>query len=787
MPDGGGRGGELRRRRRYIRMLLAVTAIVVGVDLAAAVLQLRSNDRSATARSQVTAGLSYQSAMGAIVQDMLAAETGVRGYLLTGESSYLAPAQAAVGLAAAPLRQIEAGSRGEPTLTRDYTRLDRLLRARLKDLVQTVDLYRTGHTAAALRLVRTNRGNQLTTQVRALAGEMDALSAARVAKARDLARSAQIWAERSAIAAYLSSALLLVAMVMLFRTYRLAEAERRESRMAQLEAERLNLAKSGFLSRVSHELRTPLNAILGFGQLLDRDLVEQGERETLTHMLSAGRHLLAIVDDLLDLSRIESGELRLSLEPVQVADAMAQAKSLISPAATMAAVGIRQRPVNADLYVLADRQRLIQVLLNLVSNAVKYNRRGGNVVISAGRTDAGRVRIEVADTGTGISAGAIGRLFTPFERLDAASRGIEGTGLGLALARGLVDAMGGTLTLASEEGVGTTVSVELQIASGLSLATPRPQQLAPAAATSATAEPGSAQPTTAQPGSAQPASAQPGSARPASESGLRAAISVLYIEDNPSNVRLVEKIFGLSSDLGLHVGVDGASGVALARELRPDVILLDLHLPDMPGEQVLAALRGDEQLADTPVIIVSADASPAQARRLVAAGANGYLTKPFDIDQLLAAIRRRGTAPLAADTGEIVNSLLDPPMVQSLHVLSHNSAVGPAQIGQMLETFRDDARGMLGGLHEAIAEENLAAAEREAHRLTGGAGAVGAGRFRALCKDLENNARAGELERCRELDARLDEAFEMTWNALEREFANELAPQPIHVQPPRGG
>jgi CheY-like chemotaxis protein len=216
-------------------------------------------------------------------------------------------------------------------------------------------------------------------------------------------------------------------------------------------------------------------------------------------------------------------------------------------------------------------------------------------------------------------------------------------------------------------------------------------------------------------------------------------------------------------------------------------VLLDLHLPDIPGEQVLAALRGDDQLADTPVIIVSADASPVQAKRLLAAGANGYLTKPFDIDQLLAAVRTRGTPPPVTEVGEIVNSLLDPPMVASLHVLSNNSAVGPGQIGQMLDTFRYDARGMLSGVHEAIAEENLAAAEREAHRLAGGAGAVGAGRFRALCKDLENRAREGDVERGRELDARLDEAFEMTWNALAREFANELDQQPVRVQPPQAG
>jgi signal transduction histidine kinase/CheY-like chemotaxis protein/HPt (histidine-containing phosphotransfer) domain-containing protein len=757
----GGTLAEHRRRRRYIGALIALTVVVVLVDIAAAGLQIVSSSRSNTARAEVTAGLDYQANISSIMQDTLDAETGERGYLLTGDSSYLTPARQAVRQAPATLRKLKNEGRGDPALTREYPKLVALLTARLRDLVKSVDLYQKGDVAQAIKVVKTNHGNQITERVRALLGTMSARSAARINRARASARSAATWAGRAAIIAYLSSALLLVAMLTLFRTYRQTEAARRESRLAQLEAERLNLAKSGFLSRVSHELRTPLNAILGFGQLLDRDLVEQGERETLGQMLGAGRHLLAIVDDLLDLSRIESGDLRLSLEPVQVSDVLAEAKSLIGPAATTAAVGIRQRPVNVSLYVRADRQRLIQVLLNLVSNAVKYNRRGGNVVISAGRTETGAVRIEVSDTGHGISSEAVTRLFTPFERLDAASRGIEGTGLGLALARGLVEAMGGELSLSSEEGVGTTVAFELPTSSAGELAASRPTGSVPVAAVaSELGEP---------------------------EQGLRAAISVLYIEDNPSNVRLVEKIFGLSSDLGLHVAREGSSGVALARELRPDLILLDLHLPDIPGEQVLAALRGDHELADTPVIIVSADASPVQAKRLLAAGANGYLTKPFDIDQLLAAVRTRGTPPLVTDVAEITNSLLDPPMVGSLHVLSNNPAVGPAQIGHMLETFRYDAQGMLSGVHEAIAEHNLAAAEREAHRLAGGAGAVGAGRFRALCKDLESQARAGELERCQELDGRLDEAFDMTWNALSREFRSELGQQPLRAHPPQAG
>jgi CheY-like chemotaxis protein/nitrogen-specific signal transduction histidine kinase/HPt (histidine-containing phosphotransfer) domain-containing protein len=545
--------------------------------------------------------------------------------------------------------------------------------------------------------------------------------------------------------------------VLVIRDYILTESARRASREAQLEAERLNLAKSGFLSRVSHELRTPLNAILGFGQLLEREPLEPGERETLDQMLGGGRHLLAIVDDLLDLSRIETGELRLSLEPVQVSDAVAEAKAMIAPAAVTAAVGMRQRPVNVDLYVRADRQRLLQVLLNLVSNAIKYNRRGGNVVIGAAQTESGSsVRFEVTDTGIGISKDGIDRLFTPFERLDAAGRGIEGTGLGLAVARGLVEAMGGTLGIVSDEGVGTTVWFELALSSAIDAETPRMSRRPSTPAASG--------------GDDQDSAARP-------------AISVLYIEDNPSNVRLVEKIFALTNDLGLSVAREGAPGLAMARADLPDLILLDLHLPDMSGEQVLAALLADPATAQIPVIVVSADASPVQTKRLRAAGAVGYLTKPFDVDQLLAAVRGRGTAQPSQENGETSDGLLDGSMIGSLHTLAANPAVGPGQIGEMLATFRYDADGMLESVHEAIAEGNLAAAANEAHRIAGGAGAVGAGRFRTTCKELEHHARAGNIDQARVLDAQLDTLLEETWAALSREFAEELGAVPASADP----
>ncbi len=745
---------EYQRRRRSVRLLITVTCLVVLVDIGAGVLTIVSNHSTDKARNAVTAGLSYDENMSGIMQATLDAETGQRGYLLTGDQVYLNPAKSAVKSAPALLKAIEKGDRGDPVLHRDYPKLLALLEARLKDLVRTVNLYSQGKHAQALAIVKTNRGNQITQQVRDLTAVMTKRSDLLVNDARASSHRGQVWANRAAIAAYAASGLLLLLMVLLIRDYLVTETARRASREAQLEAERLNLAKSGFLSRVSHELRTPLNAILGFGQLLEREPLESGERETLDQMLTGGRHLLAIVDDLLDLSRIETGELRLSLEPVQVADAVAESKAMISHAAVTAAVGLRQGPVNVDLYVRADRQRLLQVLLNLISNAVKYNRRGGNVVVRAAQTATGSsVRFEVTDTGIGISKEGIERLFTPFERLDAAGRGIEGTGLGLAVARGLVEAMGGTLGVSSEEGIGTTVWFELALSTAEEATMPRLGRR-PSAADSAGLAGGDA------------------------DADDRAAISVLYIEDNPSNVRLVEKIFALASDMGLSVAREGAAGLAMARAELPDLILLDLHLPDMSGEQVLAALLADPITAEIPVIVVSADASPVQTRRLRAAGAVGYLTKPFDVDQLLVAVRARGTAPGAADNGEVAAGLLDSSMVGSLHSLAANPAVGPAQIGEMLATFRYDADGMLNSVHEAIGEGNMAAAAHEAHRLAGGAGAVGAGRFRTMSKELEHQAREGNEAQVRAMDAQLDELLAQTWEALSQEFANELGAVP---------
>jgi PAS domain S-box-containing protein len=381
--------------------------------------------------------------------------------------------------------------------------------------------------------------------------------------------------------------------------------------IARREAERANRAKSDFLSRMSHDLRTPLNAVLGFAQLLDMDNLSADQRESVTQILEAGRHLLDLMNEVLDISRIESGNLSLSPEPVAVAEIIEQVVRLIRPLGAVRRIEVVARSTAAqETYVRADRQRLTQILLNLMSNAIKYNRDGGRVTVSCEHAGEARVRINVADTGAGIRPEKLALLFTPFERLGADQTGIEGTGLGLALSRGLAEAMGGKLGVSSEIDRGSTFWIELMKAQ------PNPE------------------------GNGQVVQAS----TPAPRSVDSVSGTILYIEDNESNVRLVERLLKQRRPhITLLHASDGAIGMAMAVERKPDLIFLDLHLPDTPGDEVLRRLWEDTRTRDIPVAILSADATLSQSRRLIATGAKAYLTKPLDVSRMLALIDERLT------------------------------------------------------------------------------------------------------------------------------------------------
>ncbi|HSV71736.1 MAG TPA: ATP-binding protein [Methylibium sp.] len=378
-------------------------------------------------------------------------------------------------------------------------------------------------------------------------------------------------------------------------------------------AAQANAAKTEFLSRMSHELRTPLNAVLGFAQLLLGDAtapLAPDQRARVGHIERAGQHLLAMIGDVLDLSRIESGNLPLAPQTLAVAPLIDEALALVAPTARASGVTLLQSAASGPLHVLADPIRMRQVLANLLGNAIKYNRSGGQVVVEAQAVDAGTVRLSVTDTGLGLGPQQLVHLFEPFNRLGAERLGIEGTGLGLAISRRLMHLMGGEIDVESRPGQGSTFTLALPRATAMPAFQPKAATAAPAA--------------------------------------VVAAHSVLYAEDNELNVELVRQVLMTRSGCELRIARNGREAIASARGAPPDLLLIDMHLGDMTGVDVLAALRDDAALADVPRIALSADALPEHVRAARAQGFDDYLTKPVDLAELLACLDRHLADRVAA-------------------------------------------------------------------------------------------------------------------------------------------
>ncbi|MFI5936491.1 ATP-binding protein [Actinoplanes sp. NPDC051494] len=379
-----------------------------------------------------------------------------------------------------------------------------------------------------------------------------------------------------------------------------------ELQQANLALRAADNAKNDFLSRVSHELRTPLNAILGFSELLSLSDIEAVHHEWATLIHKAGKHLLGLLDDVLDTTRIEGGHLTLTVEPVPVGPLVTEVLDMVRPIADAAGVRLSAPPEMSEGWCVdADRQRLRQVLMNLLSNAIKFNHPTGTVTVAVRPDPDQRLRIEVIDTGRGIARESLGALFTPFERLDAAKAGFEGTGLGLSLSRNLMITMGGRLEVTSEIGTGSTFWLDL-----------------PSAACAA------AGPET------------DGDTALLAEEGYSRPARVLYVEDVAENVRLVEDILTHRPSITLISATMAAAGLDLARRHLPDLILLDLHLPDLPGDELFELLRADPSTHDIPVVALSADATAHHIEKLRAAGVAEYLTKPIAVRDLLDTLDR---------------------------------------------------------------------------------------------------------------------------------------------------
>jgi PAS domain S-box-containing protein len=382
-----------------------------------------------------------------------------------------------------------------------------------------------------------------------------------------------------------------------------------ELRSAQDLANQANKSKSEFLSRISHELRTPMNSILGFAQLLEMGSLDDTQERSVGHILQSGKHLLNLINEVLEISRIESGQMSLSMEPVSVDDVILEIIDSLNPLATSRDITIQSNFHMGEVsYIMADRQRLKQIMMNLLSNALKYNRPGGmiDVDVLEGKTEIGgkpTIRIAVRDQGHGISPDNIEKVFLPFERIGAENTETEGTGLGLAVVTQLTELMQGELGLESKLGVGSTFWVEF-------------------------------------------ASAKERVFNDTGQSNPQKSLemnphhgSILYIEDNSANVDLIQQIVDMKlTGVKLITNASGLKAVQLASELQPDLILLDLNLSDIHGSEVIQRLKKEPLTRDIPVVVISADAMSEQIHRLMSLGANNYLTKPIDIGQFLKEV-----------------------------------------------------------------------------------------------------------------------------------------------------
>jgi PAS domain S-box-containing protein len=380
-----------------------------------------------------------------------------------------------------------------------------------------------------------------------------------------------------------------------------------ELEAAKALAEKANLAKSDFLSSMSHELRSPLNAILGFAQLMESEspLPTPSQKESIDQILQAGWHLLTLINEILDLAKVESRQVPLSEEPVSMAEVLLECQGMIEPQAQQRGIRTTFPDPALPRHVMADRTRLKQVLLNLLSNAIKYNKDEGTIVVTCVEVRPGRIRVSIGDSGAGLPPEQLAQLFQAFNRLGQEAGGVEGTGIGLVVAKRLVELMGGEIGMESTVGSGSVSWFEFN-----TVAAPR----------------GSLDIKNAV------APAQPLIAR-----GMREH-TLLYVEDNPANMKLVEQIIARHPDIRLLTAVNGSGGVEIARESRPDVILMDINLPDINGFEALEILRADPATARIPVIAISANAMPPDVERGLAAGFFRYITKPIKVTEFMEAM-----------------------------------------------------------------------------------------------------------------------------------------------------
>ena len=380
-----------------------------------------------------------------------------------------------------------------------------------------------------------------------------------------------------------------------------------ELNAAMAAAEKANRAKTDFLSAMSHELRTPLNAILGFAQLMESGspAPTPSQKKNLDQILKGGWYLLELINEILDLALIESGKMTLSREPVSLVEIMFECRAMVEPQAQKRDIGMTFPRFETPYFVGGDRTRLKQVLINLLFNAIKYNKPGGAVAVECTLSLPGWIRISVRDTGPGLAPEQLAQLFQPFNRLGKEASAEEGTGIGLVVTKRLVELMGGAIGADSAVGAGSVFWIELRRTTAPQLAVLEAEGAAPV--------------------------------RPHVPHGTQLR-TLLYVEDNPANLELVEQLIARRPDLRLLSAADGNLGIEFARTCQPEVILMDLNLPGISGIEAMKILRADPSTAHIPIIAISANAVPRDIKRGLEAGFFEYLTKPIKVNQFMVAL-----------------------------------------------------------------------------------------------------------------------------------------------------
>ncbi len=380
-----------------------------------------------------------------------------------------------------------------------------------------------------------------------------------------------------------------------------------ELESAKSTAEKANLAKSDFLSSMSHELRTPLNAILGFAQLMESDSPPPTPvgKENIDQILRAGWYLLALINEILDLALIESGKLSMSLEPMSFAEVMLECQTMMEPQAQERGIHLTFPRFDDACFVMGDRIRMKQIMVNLLSNAIKYNCEHGTVEVKIATSTSDRIRVSIRDTGEGLSPEKMAQLFQPFNRLGQEAGRVEGTGIGLVMTKRLIELMGGVIGVESAVGSGSVFWIEM-------ISTPAPDSQ-----------------------HAESEAIRPAQMQIDSGGSVR---TLLYVEDNPANLKLVEQLIARRTDLRLLTAINGRLGVELARTLLPEVILMDINLPDISGFEALKILRHNAATTNIPVVALSANAMPRDIEKGLQAGFFRYLTKPIKVNEFMDAL-----------------------------------------------------------------------------------------------------------------------------------------------------